>query len=153
MGFSNNKIRWIFAAIGAAIIGLFVSEFWQLIKAGALFDALEGISGEVKEANFIRTDLVDTVKQSIAQWVLSFSGIIATILVFLTKTSEEEWMGCFISGIVYGFTLGIGVLFLLSNFERFKDIHLAVGNAQYAMAGLAIIMTLVQAFIIRIRDK
>jgi len=31
--------------------------------------------------------LVDTIKQSIAQWVLSISVIIATILVFLTKTS------------------------------------------------------------------
>jgi len=145
--------RWVFGAIGAAIIALFIGEFWGLIKAGALFDVLEAASGKVQEAHFIRKDLVGEAKQSVAQWILSLSCIIATVAVLFTKASYESWVDCFMIGIPYGFAFGTSLLFLLSHFQRFEDIHLAIGNMAYGMTTLAILMTLFLAFAMRVRDR
>lgn len=145
--------KWIYGAIGAGIVSLIINELYFLVKAGAIFDGIIRLSGDVNQSHFIRTDLVDSSKQSVAQWILSVSSIAVTIGTIYTKSLLEDWMSCLVSGLVYGYTLGLGIIFLLANFDRFKDIHLAVGDAQYAFAGMAILVTLFEAFVIRLERK
>lgn len=151
--FSNTMFRWFFATVFAAIIGLFLQEFWGLIKAGSVFDLLEAVAGKVQEAHFIRKDLVGETKQSVAQWVLSFSILSATVAMFFSKATSETWLDCFMGGIPYGFALGTALLFLLSYFQRFEDIHSAIGSMAYGLAAIATLGTLLLALAMRIKDR
>jgi hypothetical protein len=154
MNFAQWTIwRWLGGAIATAIVATIVGELWSLIKAGELFSFLESAAGRVKQAHFIRTDLVSTAKQSVAEWILAMSCIVGWLVTFWSRGKGDSWVDSFIFGTGYGFTLGLGVLFLLSNFEHFKDIHLAVGNSQYALAGIAMICTVAMAVAFRLRDR
>lgn len=145
--------RWLGGAIAAAIVATIVGELWSLIKAGELFSFLESAAGRVQEGHFIRTDLVSTAKQSVAEWLLAISCLVGWLVTFWSQAKGDSWLDGFVFGIGYGYTLGLGILFILSNFERFKDIHLAVGNAQYALAGVAMVCTVAMAIAFRLRDR
>jgi hypothetical protein len=148
-----KSLHWFVGTLAAAVIATFVAEFWALIKAGALFDFLESAAGQVQQAHFIRTDLVSSGKQALAQWILAVSCVVGWILTVWTRARDEPWIDSFMFGIAYGFTLGLGLLFLLSNFGRFKDVHLAVGDAQYGLAGIAMISTFAMAMAYRFRER
>jgi hypothetical protein len=47
----------------------------------------------------------------------------------------------------------LGALFNLSNFERLEDIHVAVGDAQYGLAGIVMISTVGLAIAMRLADR
>jgi hypothetical protein len=146
-------MRWFVGTVAAAIVATIVGELWALIKAGALFDFIQHAAGPMREAHFIRTDLVSSEKQSVAQWILAISSIAGWIAVGLTRRKGEPFMDTWVFGIGYGFTFGLGILFFLAMFDRFKDIQLAVGDLQYSLAGIAMISSVAIAIAQRIRDR
>jgi hypothetical protein len=153
MTVANSVWRWLAVTIAAAIVATIVTEFWLLIKAGELFSFLDSAAGQVKSAHFIRTDLVSAAKQSVAEWILAMSCVVGWLATFWSRGKGESWSDNFFFGIGYGYTLGLGILFILSNFEHFKDIHLAVGSLQYTLAGIAMISTVALAIAFRFRDR
>jgi hypothetical protein len=144
---------WLAGAIATGIVATIINDLWVLIKAGALFDFFNSAAGQVRQTHFIRSDLVSTAKQSVAEWILAMSCIVGWLLTFWSREEGESWADIGIFGIGYGFALGLGFLFILSNFERFKDIHLAVGDAQYALAGMVLICNVAMVIAIRLRER
>ncbi|WP_415717128.1 hypothetical protein [Roseibium sp.] len=148
-GKAKKVYFWLAAAIGAAIVSTIVSEFWGLIKGGNLFDALDDVAEGVQNTQFVRTDLVDAQKQSIAQWILAICVLLMTVAVIVTRTIQEGIIDIFVNGIMYGFVLGVGVLFILSAFDRYEDVYLAIGKSQIVMAGSAIVIVILRELILR----